>query len=69
MRIVELNLRRSEAVQTMSAMRLWLDEHAIEPSHFTSTEVNGELVMRTVFQARAEAEAFAERFAGSVLAG
>jgi outer membrane lipoprotein-sorting protein len=48
----------------MQDMRLWLDARRIAPSRFTSTEAGGYLVVRTEFQVDAEAEAFADSFAG-----
>ena len=42
----------------------WLDAQRIAPSQFTSSEAGGYLVVRTEFQVDAEAEAFADRFAG-----
>ena len=67
MRTVEVRLGRAEAPPVMQEMRLWLDAQKIAPSQFTSTEADGYLVVRTEFQADAEAEAFADRFAGRML--
>lgn len=64
MRTVEISLDRLEAAALMQEMRLWLDAQRIGPSQFTATEAGGYLVVRTEFQVDAEAEAFADRFAG-----
>jgi hypothetical protein len=45
-------------------MCVWLEARGIVPSAFASTEVAGDLVLRTEFEANADAEAFADRFAG-----
>ena len=49
MRVVEHRFPRFEAEKSTSEMRRWLDDNEIVPSHFTATEENGELVVRTGF--------------------
>ena len=65
LRMVEVRLDRSDAMLVVQQMRLWLDGRQIAPSRFTSAEMGGCLVVRTEFQADAEAEAFATRFGGT----
>ena len=64
MRTVEVRLDRAEAEAAQQQMCLWLDARGIAPSAFASTEVAGDVVLRTEFEADAEAEAFADRFGG-----
>jgi hypothetical protein len=64
LRTVEVRLDRAEAEAVLQDMCVWLEARGIVPSAFASTEVAGDLVLRTEFEANADAEAFADRFAG-----
>lgn len=64
MRTVEVRLDRADAEAVLQDMCVWLEARGIAPSAFASTEVAGAVVLRTEFEADAEAEAFADRFAG-----
>jgi|GEM_PF-883055 hypothetical protein len=64
MRRVEIRLSRQELSDLMAMMRMWLDEHRVEPSAFTSHDVEGGVLVRIEFPRTSEAEAFAARFGG-----
>jgi hypothetical protein len=50
-------------------MRLWLDEHRFEPSTFAYFFLNTGMSVQVSFKIGDEAEAFAQRFGGSLKLG
>jgi hypothetical protein len=66
MRSVEMRLLPQELSRTMAAMRIWLDERRFEPSSFTSRDSGAEVLVRVDFKVAEEADAFAQRFGGSI---
>jgi len=50
----------------LTDMRLWLDEHRFEPSTFTYFDLNPGMNIEVSFKIGDEAEAFAQRFGGSL---
>jgi len=66
MRTVEMRLQPNELSGLMAAMRIWLDERRFEPSSFSCRECGAGVLVRVNFKVAEEAEAFAQRFGGSV---
>ncbi len=66
MRNVEMRLPPQELSGTMAAMRIWLDERRFEPSSFTCHDLGDGMLVRVDFKVAEEADAFAQRFSGSV---
>lgn len=66
MRAVEMNLQSSELSAAMAEMRMWLDEHGVEPSGFGCREDEAGVLVRVEFKVAGEAEAFAGRFNGRI---
>jgi hypothetical protein len=52
----------------LTDMRVWLDQHRLEPSTFTYFYLNPGIDIRVSFKSGAEAGAFAQRFGGSLRA-
>ncbi len=68
MRFVQVRLPADEMMERMSDMRLWLDGRRFEPSRFSYAQAANDVVVTVEFKIDAEARAFAERFAGYVMA-
>lgn len=67
MRMVEVQVPAREVMERMNEMRMWFDDHRFEPSEFTYEGVGDQVEMRVSFKVDDEAEAFAQRFSGSLL--
>jgi hypothetical protein len=66
MQIVDLQLPRHQLSAQMAAMRIWLDEHRLEPTSFVCNDAREEVRVVVTFTLAGEARAFADRFAGRV---
>jgi hypothetical protein len=64
MHTVEILLNQTDLRDQMSAMRVWLDERRYETSVFNYHQDIGGILLVVGFGLAAEAEAFANRFAG-----
>jgi hypothetical protein len=57
----------SELAARLTDMRVWLDEHRYEPSTFTYFFLDPGIKIRVLFKIDDEAEAFVQKFGGSLL--
>ena len=57
----------NDLVERLTDMRVWLDEHRYEPSTFTYFFLHPGMKIRVSFKVDGEAEAFAQKFGGSLL--
>jgi hypothetical protein len=64
---IEMHLRSAELLETMAAMRVWLDERRFEPSTFTCRDGAADMLVGVAFRSESEGEAFVGRFGGRVL--
>ena len=64
MRTATVTLRGAEFTQKMTEMRMWLDEHFLEPIRFTYKQDREIIVISVDFPEDHHAEAFQSRFAG-----
>ena len=64
MRTATITLRGAEFTQKMTEMRMWLDEHFLEPIRFTYKQDLEIIVISVDFQEDHHAEAFQSRFTG-----
>jgi hypothetical protein len=62
MRTATITLRGAEFAQTMSEMRIWLDQHLFEPTRFTYNQDKEIIVIAVDFLEDHHAEAFQSRF-------
>ena len=68
MRMTEVHiLDGNDLVERLTDMRVWLDEHRYVPSTFTYFFLQPGMKIRVSFKVDDEAEAFAQRFGGSLL--
>ena len=68
MRTTEVSLLDEDNLGGQLAdMRTWLDEHRYEPSTFTYFFLDPGMKIRVTFKIEGEAEAFAQKFGGSLL--
>ena len=67
MRIAEVCIPDDNLVRRLTDLRLWLDEHRYQPSTFTYFFLHPGMMIRVLFKADHEAEAFAQEFGGSLL--
>lgn len=58
----------ADLVGRLKDMRIWLDGQRFEPSTFTYFYLEPGMMIRVAFELGDEAEAFAHRFGGSLLA-
>src|SRR5690349_15976836 len=66
MRSIEVRLHRAaDLAATMTAMRVWLDDHQFEPSRFACDRAPGWFLICVDFNNYDEAQAFKSRFGGS----
>ena len=61
---VEMRLKPAELLETMAAMRVWLDERRFEPSVFTCRDGIADVLVGIAFKTANEGQAFAGRFGG-----
>ena len=61
---VDIRVLPGDLSRQMSAMRVWLDEHRLEPSTFSCRDTEAGTLVCIEFKVPREAEAFAERFDG-----
>jgi hypothetical protein len=66
MRAAEIRISDDDFAGCLKDMRLWLDEHRYEPSTFTYFDVGPGVLVRVSFNVDDEAEAFAQKFGGSL---
>jgi hypothetical protein len=66
--MVEVQLRADELAQRTTEMRTWLARHRAPSAEITHTKESSRAVARVTVLA-ADAEAFAKRFAGRIVAG
>jgi len=64
MHTVDIRVKQGELSRQMSEMRLWLDEHRVEPSTFSCRDQNCGVLVSVEFRLAHQSEAFAERFDG-----
>jgi hypothetical protein len=57
----------NDLARRLTDMRVWLDERRYEPSTFTYFFLDPGMKIRVTFKIDLEAEAFAQRFGGSLL--
>ena len=69
MSAVELRLSSSDLPREMGAMRVWLDQHRIEPSAFSCRDVDAGVLVSLEFKIANQAHAFSQRFGGQADAG
>lgn len=68
MRTMEVSLLdENDLAGQLADMRTWLDEHRYEPSTFTYFFLDPGMKIRVSFKIDGEAEAFAQKFGGSLL--
>jgi hypothetical protein len=67
MRVVEVQLRADELARRTTEMRAWLARHKTRVADITHTRVSSSAVARVIL-ATADAETFAKRFGGRVVA-
>ena len=68
MRMTEVHiLDSSQLAARLTDMRVWLDKHRYEPSTFTYFFLHTGMKIRVSFEIDDEAEAFAQKFGGSLL--
>jgi hypothetical protein len=68
MSTMEILVREDALVETMSAMRQWLDRHRVEPRTFHYAFGSPDVRMRIDFNRETDATEFAAAFGGRVLA-
>jgi hypothetical protein len=68
MAVVLVSIPDGQSPTLMSAMREWLDSKHFEPDNFECRAGIGGLVAQIRFAMRSDAESFAARFAGRVMA-
>jgi hypothetical protein len=64
MSAVEIHLDPRELSRKMGAMRVWLDQHRVEPSRFSCQDDDDRVLLCLEFRQPCEAEAFASQFGG-----
>jgi len=64
MRTITMRVRAVDFAERIAAMRIWLDEHRIEPSKFKYSEDGNDLLIDVSFEVADEAAAFSARFNG-----
>lgn len=68
MRVTEVRiLNDNDLVKQLTDMRVWLDQHGYEPSTFTYSQLHQGMKIRVLFKVDNEAEAFAQKFGGSLI--
>jgi outer membrane lipoprotein-sorting protein len=63
MRTITIRVRAVDFAERMNAMRLWLDEHRIEPSRFRYSDDGNDILIDVDFKNATEAAAFSAQFA------
>ena len=66
MQIVDIQLPRDQLTAQMAAMRIWLDEHRVQPTSFVCNDAREAVRVSVTFSLIDEAGAFADRFSGRV---
>ena len=67
MRTAEVCIPDDNLVERLTDIRVWLDEHRYQPSTFTYFFLHPRMMIRVLFKIDDEAEAFAQKFGGSLL--
>jgi hypothetical protein len=69
MRVTEVRiLDDNDLVKQLTDMRVWLDQHGYAPSPFTYYQLRQGMKIQVLFNVDDEAEAFVQKFGGSLIA-
>lgn len=64
MHTITVRVRAVDFADQMIAMRIWLDEHRLEPSRFRYSEDGDDILIDVSFEGTVEAVRFSTRFNG-----